>query len=94
MRQKGVRRLFLLKKRLVLAPSRSVSLFLPHTLRGEDGNLGRVLERRGSCDVKREERNGDDDCESCREFHELDDEWEHAPLGIASVVIFLIGHRQ
>jgi hypothetical protein len=34
MRQKGVRRLFVLKKRLVLAPSRSVSLFLPHTSRG------------------------------------------------------------
>ncbi len=31
MRQKGVRRLFVLKKRLVLASSRSVSLFLPHT---------------------------------------------------------------
>ncbi len=31
MRQKGVRRLFLLKKRLELAPPRSVSLFLPHT---------------------------------------------------------------
>ncbi len=37
MRQKGVRRLFVLKKRLVLAPSRSVSLFLPHTSRGEWG---------------------------------------------------------
>ena len=33
-RQKGVRLLFVLKKRLVLAPSRSVSLFLSHTLRG------------------------------------------------------------
>ena len=37
MRQKGVRRLFVLKKRLVLAPSRSVSLFLSHTSRGEWG---------------------------------------------------------
>ncbi len=37
MRQKGVRRLFVLKKRLVLASSRSVSLFLPHTSRGDMG---------------------------------------------------------
>ncbi len=40
MRQKGVRRLFLLKKRLALAPSGSESLFLPHTPRGEGFEMG------------------------------------------------------